>query len=142
MYRPEQFVAALLSLCPTLVPRVDFEVTNDGSGPVITAWFRPDVTQPTQTQIEAVDTDALKVSQAVLPQDLMAQFTTADAALIQAAVTSNVQFWLLWSAMIAQRDPMGTSNVRFLAGWSALIQVLGQPRMDAIAAALNITIAG
>ena len=78
----------------------------------------------------------------VLPQDLMAQFTADDATLIQAAVTNNVQFWLLWSAMSAQRDPMDTANARFLAGWDALVQVLGQPRMDAIAVALNITVAG
>jgi hypothetical protein len=77
----------------------------------------------------------------VLSQDLMAQFTAADAALIQAAIAGNVQFWLLWSAMSAQRDPMIVTNARFLAGWSALIQVLGQPRMTAIAAALNVTIA-
>lgn len=75
----------------------------------------------------------------VLPQDLMAQFTPADAVAIQAAIAGNVQFWLLWSAMTAQRDPMDVTNARFLAGWAALTQVLGAPRMAAIATALNIT---
>lgn len=81
------------------------------------------------------------VPQTVLSQDLMTQFTAADAAAIQTAIAGNVQFWLLWSAMQAQRDPMIVTNVRFLAGWNALVQVLGQARMTAIAAALNVTVA-
>jgi hypothetical protein len=80
------------------------------------------------------------VPQTVLSQDLMAQFTAADAAAIQVAISSNAQFWLLWSAMQAQKDPMVVTNARFVAGWNALIQVLGQPRMTAIAAALGVTI--
>lgn len=79
--------------------------------------------------------------QTVLSQDLMAQFTAADAAAIQTAVAANVNFWLLWQAMAAQKDPMIVTNARFLAGWSALVQVLGQPRMTAIATALNVTVA-
>lgn len=78
--------------------------------------------------------------QTVLSQDLMAQFTADDAAKIQAAVTGNVQFWLLWSSLQAQKDPMFVTNARFLAGWSALVQVLGQPRMDAIATELKVTV--
>ncbi len=77
----------------------------------------------------------------ILSQDLMAQFTADDAAKIQTAVASNPPFWLLWSALQAQKDPMVVTNARFLAGWNALIQVLGQPRMDAIAAALSVTVA-
>lgn len=80
------------------------------------------------------------IPQSVWPQDLMAQFNAADAAAIQAAVATNVQFWLLWSAMQAQRDPMNVSHARFLAGWAALIQVLGQARMAQIATSLNVTI--
>lgn len=80
------------------------------------------------------------VPQTVLSQDLMAQFTADDAGLIQTAIAGNTQFWLLWSAMQAQRDPMLVTNARFLAGWSALVTVLGQPRMDAIATALGVTI--
>jgi hypothetical protein len=93
------------------------------------------------------DTDAGVVAflnppkpQTVLSQDLMAQFTAADAAAIQTAVAGNVQFWLLWSAMQAQKDPMIVTNARFQAGWSALITVLGAPRMVAIATALGVTI--
>lgn len=78
----------------------------------------------------------------VLSQDLMAQFTAADAAAIQAAVASNSQFWLLWSALQTQKDPMDVTNVRFLTGWAALVTVLGQPRMTQIATALGVTIAG
>ncbi len=79
--------------------------------------------------------------QTVLPQDLMAQFTAADAAAIQTAIAGNVQFWLLWQAMAAQKDPMVVTNARFLAGWSALITVLGASRMTAIATALGVTVA-
>jgi hypothetical protein len=80
------------------------------------------------------------VPQTVLSQDLMAQFTAADATAIQAAVAGNVQFWLLWQAMTAQRDPMLVTNARFVSGWAALVQVLGQPRMTAIATTLGVTI--
>jgi hypothetical protein len=78
--------------------------------------------------------------QTILSQDLMAQFTTDDAIKIQAAVNGNIQFWLLWSAMQAQSDPMVVTNARFLQGWSALKQVLGDGRMAAIAKALSVTI--
>jgi hypothetical protein len=73
----------------------------------------------------------------ILSQDLMAQFTAADASAIQAAVAGNVQFWLLWSAMQAQKDPMLITNARFLSGWNALVTVLGQTRMNAIATSLG-----
>lgn len=76
----------------------------------------------------------------VMSQDIMAQFTAADATLIQAAIAGNAQFWLLWSAMQAQSDPMVVTNARFLTGWAALTQVLGAPRMAAIATALGITV--
>jgi hypothetical protein len=99
------------------------------------------VAQPTAAEIEAVDTDALLAPRAVLAQDLMAQFTADDATKIQTAISGNVPFWLLWSAMQAQKDPMVIANARFQAGWAALVQVLGQPRMTAIATALGVTIA-
>jgi hypothetical protein len=76
----------------------------------------------------------------VLSQELMAQFTADDAGLIRTAVNSNSQFWLLWSALQAQKDPMLVTNARFLTGWAALIQVLGQERMTQIATALKVTI--
>jgi hypothetical protein len=84
---------------------------------------------------------SLPVQQSVLSQDIMGQFTAEDATKIQAAIAGNVQFWLLWSAMQAQKDPMIVTNDRFLQGWSALVTVLGSTRMAAIAAALGITIA-
>jgi hypothetical protein len=140
-YRPAQFVLAVQSLRPGTEPLVDFMASDEGAGPFISAWLRADLTQPTAAEIEAVDTDALlETPQSILSQDLMAQFTAADATAIQAAVTGNVQFWLLWSAMQAQKDPMIVTSARFLAGWDALVQVLGQARMDAIAAALGVTV--
>jgi hypothetical protein len=76
----------------------------------------------------------------ILPQDLMAQFTAGDAGKIQTAVNGNAQQWLLWQAFTAQRDPMVVPGERFLAGWNALVGILGQDRMNAIAAALKITV--
>ncbi|NEU94814.1 hypothetical protein [Bradyrhizobium uaiense] len=139
-FQPEQFVAAVQSLRPGLMPRVDFDVSNDGSGPVISGWYRADVAQPTQAQIEAVDTDALKAPESVLPQDLMAQFTADDMGKIQTAIASSPANSLLWYAMVAQRDPMWVTNARFLAGWTALVNILGSPRMSQIASALNVTV--
>jgi hypothetical protein len=79
--------------------------------------------------------------QTVLPQDLMAQFTPADMTKIMAAISADAtgQKALLWYAMIAQRDPMELKNARFQAGWNALIGALGSDRMNAIAAALGIS---
>lgn len=78
--------------------------------------------------------------QSILPAELMAQFTVDDATRIQAAVNGNAQFWLLWSAMQAQSDPMLVGNARFLQGWGALTQVLGADRVSAIAKALKVTV--
>jgi len=36
---------------------------------------------------------------------------------------------------------MEVTNARFQSGWSALVTVLGQTRMNAIATALNVTVA-
>ena len=74
----------------------------------------------------------------VTPQDLMAQLTAADIASIQSGVTSNSSYALLWYSMLAQRDPMDVTSTRFLSGWSSLVAILGQPRMNEIAAALNV----
>ena len=139
-FDPTKFVLAVQSLCPGLEPRVDFDVTNDGTGPAISGWYRSDVVQPTQPQILAVNTDALSAPQSIMPQDLMAQFTAVDMSTIQTAISADPAKMLLWYAMVAQRDPMLVTNARFLAGWSALIQVLGQTRMNAIATALGVSV--
>jgi hypothetical protein len=60
-----------------------------------------------ETLIEALIVPA---PQSVLSQDLIAQSTDDDAAKIQVAVAGNAQLWLIWSAMLAQRDPMVASN--------------------------------
>lgn len=77
---------------------------------------------------------------AVLSQDLMAQFTVADYGQIKGAIASNDAFGLLWSSLQAQSSQMFVTNTRFIAGWSALVAVLGQSRMNTIAAALSITV--
>jgi hypothetical protein len=78
--------------------------------------------------------------QTVFSQDLVAQFSATDVAAIQSAISSNPSFLLLWYSLLAQKDPMTVSNQRFQTGWSALVQVLGQPRMSAIASALGLTL--
>jgi hypothetical protein len=100
---------------------------------LIDAWM-------TEAQKPEPEPETPTAPPSVLPQDMIAQFTAADATKIRAAVEANAQFWLLWSAMTAQRDPMVVTNARFLAGWSALVQVLGADRMAAIAAALGVTV--
>jgi hypothetical protein len=40
--------------------------------------------------------------------------SNADAGKIQAAISGNVQLWLLWSAFQAQRDPMIVTNARLV----------------------------
>jgi hypothetical protein len=140
-YSPAQILLAVQALRPGLTNNVDFELAVTDATPFISVWNRADVTRPTQAEIEAVDIDALLASRTVLAQDLMSQFTVDDAAKIQAAISTSAALWLLWSAMQTQKDPMAIASDRFRAGWSALVQVLGQPRMAAIAAALGVTIA-
>lgn len=142
-YNPGDMVVAILSLCPGLRNTVDFEVADlgDGNGPFLAHWYNKSVAQPTKAQIEAVDTDALIAAQAtVLPQDIVAQLTADDMTKIQAAISSDATKALLWYAMVAQRDPMVVGNARFRAGWAALLSVLGQDRLNAIAAALGVTV--
>ncbi len=140
-YDRAQILLAIQNLRPGLENGVDFELACIAGKNQISVWNRTDVAAPTEAEIEAVDTDALLAArQQVLPQDLMAQFTADDAAKIQAAVAGSVSLWLLWSAMIAQRDPMLTGSLRFKTGWSALAAALGQERMNAIAASLGVTV--
>lgn len=142
-YQSKDILLAIQSLCPTLSLMVDYVLADlgDGQGPRITMWNSTAVAQPTQAQIEAVDTDALLAAQAkVLPQDLMAQFTTDDATKIQTAIATDISKWQLWYSLLAQRDPMLVSNARFKAGWSALVTALGQERMNAIAASLGLMV--
>ena len=140
-YNPAQILLVVLSLRPNLEVNVDFELAdlNDGNGPFISAWHRQDVPQPTQSEIESVDTDALALAERpVMPQDLMKQLTVDDSAKIQAAIASSPQLWLLWYSMMAQKDPMFFGNERFQAGWVALGQVLGADRIAQIAVRLGI----
>jgi hypothetical protein len=78
--------------------------------------------------------------QTVLPQDLMAQFTATDIATVQAAIGANPSYAMLWFSLLAQRDPMIVTKARFQQGWTALVAILGQARMRAIAAVLNIQV--
>jgi hypothetical protein len=107
-------------------------VANDAAG---TDW-----TWTGTALVAPIAPPPIPVPQLVLSQDLVAQFTVADYALIKAATAANDRFGLLWAALQAQNDPMVVTNARFLAGWSALVTVLGQTRMSAISSALGVTI--
>lgn len=79
-YKSENILLAVLAIHPGLRPNIDFELSdlNDGQGPVISAWRRPDLLQPTKEEIEAVDTDALTAG---VPQTISdRQFFQALAA--------------------------------------------------------------
>lgn len=135
----------------TLGPNFGNEVIAAGLGGLPISWGETDadmnVADLTDAQrsilasiIAAHDPTKPVTITEVLSQDLMAQFNAADAAKIQTAVATNPQFWLLWSALQAQKDPMDVGNARFMAGWSALVAVLGADRMTVIAAALGVTV--
>lgn len=100
----------------------------DIGGTYINSVYTPPASTPTPAQ-----------PQLLMSQDLMAQFTATDIGTITTAVAGNTSFAMLWYSLLAQKDPMLVSNARFKTGWSALVTVLGQPRMTAIATALNIT---
>lgn len=85
-YQSKDFVRAVLSLCPDLVPNVDFEACDFGEGPVIGHWYRNDVAQPTQAEIEAVDTEAIPP-----PVPVSATPRQARLALLQAGLLDQAQ---------------------------------------------------
>ena len=88
-YNPLQFVLAVQSLCPGVQPFVDFLAADhgDGAGPVISQWNRTDIEQPTLTQIQAVDTDAL-LAKAEIPQTVTPR--QARLALLAAGLLDQV----------------------------------------------------
>lgn len=100
-------------------------------------WLDDPQTKPTDAEILAALQSLPKL---VSPQDLMAQITVADAALIQAYIADKPQAWLLWSSFNTQKDSMLTTNPRFKAGWFTLKAIIGDERMNQIAAALGITV--
>jgi hypothetical protein len=119
-------------------------VQRNSSGSICGAYTNPQEGYATE---QVVDNDLALLAflnplkpQTVLPQDLMAQLTVADYTAIVASVAATPAFGLLWVSLQAQKDPMLVTNARFLAGWAALVLVLGQPRMDVIAAALGVTV--
>lgn len=129
----QKLVAALMAL----VPGAQWTLRGDTLSDL--EWLDTAIARPADAAINAQMAQPLP--QNVVPQDLIAQFTTDDASKIQSAIASNVSFWGLWQALTAQgATPMLTTNARFKSGWSALVSVLGQERMSAIAAALGVTI--
>ncbi|MGY3589357.1 XkdW family protein [Bradyrhizobium sp. USDA 4350] len=127
MYRPERFIDAVRSLRPGIDPRTDFLAVDhsDGNGPQIAAWYRADVTQPTQAEIEAVDTDALPspVPQTVTPRQ-------ARLALLAAGLLDQVE--------AAVKTAGGATQIT----WDYATEVnRSDPMIAQIGASLNLTAA-
>ena len=118
-------------------------VSRDSGGAISGVFVNP---QPGYATEFLLESDASLIAflnppkvPSFLSRDLFTQFTVADYTAVKTAIASNDSLGLLWDSLKAQGDaPIMTNAARFLAGWSALTQVLGQPRMDAIAAALGI----
>ena len=100
-------------------------------------WLDDPAKKPTADEILPAMQSLPKL---VSPQDLMAQITVADAALIQAYIADKPQAWLLWSSFNTQKDAMLTTNDRFKAGWFTPKAIIGDERMNQIATALGITV--
>lgn len=141
-YDPSQIWLALRNLRPTLVLNVDYELALIDGTPQISAWNRTDVVQPTKTEIEAIDTDALLRSEATfLARDLLSQFIPDDFVRIQAAIASNPSLGLLWSSLLAQGEaPISAGSDRFKQGWKGMTATLGDGRAQKIAAAIGIPV--
>jgi hypothetical protein len=141
-YNPSQILLAVESLRPGLQLQVDFELAdlNDGNGPFISAWKRPDAAQPTKAEIEAVDTDALsRAGVTFLARDLLSQLTANDYTHIMQATASSPALGLLWASLLAQGDaPIAVSADRFKQGWTGMSQAIGAERAIAIAQAIGI----
>lgn len=61
-YSNTDILLAVQSLCPTLQNHIDFELSNIDGKNIISAWRSATVAQPTDAQLEAVDTDAIKAA--------------------------------------------------------------------------------
>ena len=84
------------------------------------------------------DESPVTPAESVLPQDLIAQFTTDEAGIIREAIRDRgPEVWILWQVLMAQCEPMVGTNARFLLGWNGLRQLLGAVRMNEIAATLG-----
>lgn len=60
---------AVQSLCPTLMNGVDYELASVNGKNVISQWNSTTIVQPTEAQLESVDTDSIKAALAV-PQSI------------------------------------------------------------------------
>jgi hypothetical protein len=143
-YNARDILLAVRNLRPGLANAFDFDLTDhqDGNGPAISAWYRSDVAQPSQAEIEAVDTDALVKAQATfLARDLLAQLSPADYVNIQDAIGGSPALGLLWSSLLAQGEaPISVSSERFKQGWTTLSKTLGADRSATIAKAVGIPV--
>jgi phosphohistidine swiveling domain-containing protein len=65
----QRILYAVQSLCLTLQNYIDFELSNIDGKNVISRWSNTTIAQPTEAQLEAVDTDAIKAA-ALVPQSI------------------------------------------------------------------------
>lgn len=115
MYRKEAFALAIVSLCPGINPRAgDFTVEQRNGNPVISSWNRGDIQQPTQQQIEAVDTDLIyKGPVSVTPrQARLALMGAGILDQVQAAVDQaggSTKITWEYASEISRTDPLITA---------------------------------
>jgi hypothetical protein len=111
-YDPLQFVLAVEGLRP-VKNIIDFLASDHGEGPYISAWYPTDITQPTQEEIESVDTDALLYQQN-MPVLSAKQFRLGlldvdlldDAETAVAAAGRDVQVTWEYGVVVQRHDPM------------------------------------
>ena len=124
-YNPAQILIAVESLRPGLVNTVDFELGIIDADPFVSAWHRQDVSEPTQAEIEAVDTDAL-LYQLGMPILSASQIRTGfynEGVLeqVEAAITTAEQpIKIAWqyNAAFQRADPV-TVYLMGELGWAA-----------------------
>lgn len=129
----EQVSAALRTLAPGA--QWSFSGTADLSGLV---WLDTVIARPTDAAINVAIASGPPAT--ILPQDLMAQFTTTDATAIRTALNgATTNAWLTWHLFLSHKGVFVVTDVKFLQIWNALVTLLGQTRMNAIATALGAT---
>lgn len=74
----------------------------------------------------------------VLARDILDKFSDADYAAMKATIAQNHAAARFYDTLLVRGEkPIDLDGERFTAAWGLIVQVLGQPRADAIMAALR-----
>lgn len=89
-YDQTKILAAVMSLRPNAVPGVDFELASIDGVNQISVWLSETIVQPTQTEIEAINTDLLvPVPQVITDYQFFLQLHIQGIISEQEAIDSN-----------------------------------------------------